>query len=175
MLNEFFLYVLADLHTCQGLSSLQFTSGEAQFVKATAERVYPAIPATPTAAALPEIRAFSMQLVAYLAAFLPVAPYFRANDPRITGVCDDQYTSTLESLETSTDERFKDYFTRKTQGWFGRWGRNVAAPAPDASPAPGAAPGGAGVPPALPRRRRVSRRRRCRMAKMTGTALMGRV
>ena len=88
-----------------------------------------------------------MQLVAYLAAFLPVAPYFRANDPRIPGVCDDQYTSTLESLETSTDEMFKDYFTRKTQGWFGRWGRNVAADSPAPSPAPGAAPGGAGGAP----------------------------
>ena len=91
-----------------------------------------------------------MQLVAYLAAFLPVAPYFRANDPRIPGVCDDQYTSTLESLETSTDERFKDYFTRKTQGWFGRWGRSVAADSPAPSPAPGAAPDPAATPERLP-------------------------
>ena len=43
--------------------------------------------------------------------------------------------------------RFKDYFTCKTQGWFGRWGRNIAAPAPANSPAPGAAPGGAGGAP----------------------------
>jgi len=100
---------------------------------------------------LPEIRAFSMQLVAYLAAFLPVAPYFRANDPRITGVCDDQYTSTLESLETSTDERFKDYITRKTQAWFGRWGRNVAVASPAASPGgAGGAPGPASTPARLP-------------------------
>jgi hypothetical protein len=73
LLNEFFLYVLEDLHTTQRLGALQFTSDAPAFVKETVERVYPAIPATATAAEMPETRAFSRQLVAYLTAFSPVA------------------------------------------------------------------------------------------------------
>ena len=96
---------------------------------------------------MPPTRAFSRQLVAYVACFLPVATYLKANDSRIAGVCDDQYTATLERLEETCDDAFKNYMTRKTQGWFRRWGclqttDAAASPAPGA--APGAAPGGAG-------------------------------
>ncbi len=87
-------------------------------------------------------RAFSRQLVAYLAVFLPVAPYFRANDGRISCVCDDQYTATLKRLEETGDEEFKLYVTSKTQAWFWRWGCPRTSDAA-ASPAPGAAPGAA--------------------------------
>jgi hypothetical protein len=68
---------------------------------------------------------------------------------QISCVCDDQYTATLERLETG-DEEFKLYLTQKTQGWFRRWGcpctsaaASASSPAPGA--APGAAPGGAGA------------------------------
>jgi hypothetical protein len=64
---------------------------------------------------MPSTRAFSRQFIAYIAVFLPVAPYFRANDGRISGVCDDQYTATLESLEETGDEEIKLYLTSKTQ------------------------------------------------------------
>jgi hypothetical protein len=138
LLNEFFLYVLQDLHTAQGLSSLQFTSDEPHFVKQIVERVYLTIPATPTASELPATRAFSRQLVAYLAAFLPVAPFFKNNDTRIAGICDDQYTSTLDILKETGDDAFRAYMTRKTQGWFRRWGRCIAI-------ACGASPAGAGA------------------------------
>ena len=74
MLNEFFLYVLEDLHRQQGLGALQFTSADPAFVKETVELVYPLIPATATAPEMPATRAFSRQLVAYIAAFLPTAP-----------------------------------------------------------------------------------------------------
>ncbi len=67
-------------------------------------------------------RAFSRQLVAYITAFLPTAPYFKSNDDRISTVCDDQYSSTLAMLEQTADEAFNVYMTRKTQGWFQRWG-----------------------------------------------------
>jgi hypothetical protein len=46
-------------------------------------------------------------------------------------------------LEKTADEAFKVDMTRKTQGWFRRWG----CPRPSdgaASPGPGAAPDGAG-------------------------------
>ena len=93
-------------------------------------------------------RAFSRQLVACLAVFLPVAPYFRANDGRISGVCDEQYKATLERLEETGDEAFKLYVTRKTQAWFRRWGCPRSSDAA-ASPAPGAASGAApGAAPA---------------------------
>ncbi len=62
---------------------------------------------------MPETRAFSLQLVAYLAAFLPVAPYYRAADVRISGICDEQYTAILERLQETGDEAFKLYMTRK--------------------------------------------------------------
>jgi hypothetical protein len=141
LLNEFFLYVLENLHTTQGLGALQFTSSDPEFVKETVERVYPLIPATSTAQEMPATRAFSKQLVAYIAAFLPSAPYFKSNDGRVSAVCDDQYSSTLSMLEETADEKFKVYMTRKTQGWFRRWG----CPRPsDAPPGPGAAPTGAG-------------------------------
>jgi hypothetical protein len=143
LLNEFFLYVLEDLHTTQGLGALQFTSADPAFVKDPVERVYPLIPATATAPEMPANRAFSRQLVAYIAAFLPAAPYFKSDDGRISAVCDDQYSSTLAMLEETADEAFKVYMTRKTQGWFRRWG----CPRPSdaaTSPDPGAAPGGAG-------------------------------
>ncbi len=74
LLNEFFLYVLEDLHTSQSLSALKFTGADPAFVKETVERVYPLIPTTATAPEMPAIRAFSRQLVAYIAAFLPTAP-----------------------------------------------------------------------------------------------------
>jgi hypothetical protein len=143
-LNEFFLYVLEDLHTCQSLGALQFTSDDPTFVKQMVEDFYRLIPATATAPEMPPTRAFSRQLIAYLAGFLPVAPYFRANDGRISGVCDDQYTATLERLEETNDDAFKLYLTRKTQGWFRRWGcPRPSDAASAASPAPGAAPGAA--------------------------------
>jgi hypothetical protein len=146
LLNEFFLYVLEELHTGQGLGALKFTSDDPDFVQETVEHVYPMIAATPTAPAMPATRAFSRQLVSYIAAFLPTAPYFRAPDSRIAAVCDDQYSATLAMLEETTDETFKAYMTRKTQGWFRRWGCPPSRPsdAAAASPGPGAAPNGAG-------------------------------
>jgi hypothetical protein len=47
LLNEFFLLVLQDVYEWQGLSALQFTSDEPQFIKKLIERVYPVIPSTP--------------------------------------------------------------------------------------------------------------------------------
>ncbi len=76
---------------------------------------------------------------------LPVAPYFRAGDSRIAGICHNQYTTTLEMLTKTSDKVFKSYLTRKTQGWFRRRGRDEAAAAPAASLAPGAGAGGAGA------------------------------
>ena len=127
------MYVLQDLHTGQGLSALQFTNDELHFVKEIVERVYPTILAMPTASELPATRAFSRQLVAYITAFLPVALFFKNSDTRIAGICDDQYTSTLDILKETRDDAFKSYLTRKTQGWFRRWGRGVAG---SASPRP---------------------------------------
>ena len=150
MLNEFFLYVLEDLHTSQGLAALQFTSADPAFVKETVERVYPAIPATATAPEMPATRAFSRQLIAYIAAFLPTAPYFKSNDGRISTVCDDQYSSTLATLEETADEAFKVYLTRKTQGWFRRWGTR---PSNAALAGPAAAAGAAGGDTGTPNRR----------------------
>jgi hypothetical protein len=144
LLNEFFLYVLEDLHTGQGLGALRFTSDDPEFVKDTVERVYPLIPAMPTAPLMPATRAFSRQLVAYIVAFLPTATYFKSSDSRISAVCDDQYSDTLAILEETADETFKAYMTRKTQGWFRRWGCPRPSDAADASPGPGAAPNGAG-------------------------------
>ena len=67
LLNEFFLYVLDDFHTGKGLANLEITSGEPEFVKEMIERVYTAIPATPTCGEIPATMAFSRQLVAYIA------------------------------------------------------------------------------------------------------------
>jgi hypothetical protein len=142
LLNEFFLYMLEDLHASQSLGALKFTSTDPTFVKETVKRVYPLIPATATAPEMPATRAFSRQLVAYIAAFLPTAPYLKSNDGRISAVCDDQYSSTLAILEETADEAFKVYMTRKTQGWFRRLGCPRLSDAAF-SPGPGAAPGGA--------------------------------
>ncbi len=71
------------------LSALKFTSANPAFVKETVERVYPLIPATATAPEMPATRSFSRQLVAYIAAFLPTAPYLKSKDGRIPAVCDD--------------------------------------------------------------------------------------
>ena len=144
LLNEFFLYVLEELYTGQGLGALKFTSDDPSFVQETVEHVYPMIAATPTAPAMPATRKYSRQLVSYIAAFLPTAPYFRANDSRIAAVCDDQYSATLAMLEETADEAFKAYMTRKTQGWFRRWGCPRPSDAAAASPGPGAAPNDAG-------------------------------
>jgi hypothetical protein len=144
LLNEFFLYVLEDLHTTQGLGALQFTSADPAIVMETVKRVYPLIPATATAPETRATRAFSRQLVAYIEAFLPAAPYFKSNDGRISTVCDDQYSSTLAMLEETADEAFKVFMTHKTQGWSRGWG----CPRPSdaaASSGPGATPGGAGA------------------------------
>jgi hypothetical protein len=81
--------------------------------------VYPAIPSTPNAPALPETRVFSRPLIA--SAYFPVAPFFRASDTRVTYVCDDQYTATLEMLQETDDDKFKMYLTRKVIAWFRRW------------------------------------------------------
>ncbi len=90
----------------------------------TTTTVYSLIPATATAPEMPATRAFSRQLVADIAAFLPAAPYFKSNDARISTVCDhqcdDQYASTLAMLKETADEAFKVYMTRKTVGWFRR-------------------------------------------------------
>ncbi len=120
LLNEFFLLVLQDVHEWQSLSALQFTSDEPQFVKELIERVYPALPTTPNTSALPETTVFSRPLIAFMAAFLPVAPFFRASGTRVTGVCDDQYTATLEMIQ-ETDDKFNIYFIRKVIAWFRRW------------------------------------------------------
>ncbi len=109
-------------------------------VRNIVEGVYSAIPATSTAPEIPPIRIFSRQLVAYIAVFLPVAPYFRASDGRVSGVCDEQYSATFERLQETSDEAFKLYMTRKTQGWFRRWGRPRTFDAA-ASPTPGAGAG----------------------------------
>jgi hypothetical protein len=56
---------------------------------------------------MPATRAFSRQLIAYIAAFFPTAPYFKSNDGRVSAVCNDQYSSTLAMLEETADEAFK--------------------------------------------------------------------
>ncbi len=48
-LNKFFLYILEDLHTCQSLGALQFTSDDPDFLQRAVECVYNLIPATATA------------------------------------------------------------------------------------------------------------------------------
>ncbi len=101
-LNDFCLYVLEDLHTCQSLGALQFTSDDPTAVKNIVEGVYPEIPEASTAPEIPPIRIFSRQLVAYIAVFPPVAPYFRASNGRISGVCDEQYSATLVCRRPAT-------------------------------------------------------------------------
>ena len=156
MLNEFFLYVLEDFHTGQSLGALKFTSDDPQFVKEAVEQVYLAIPATPTTQELPATRAFSRELVAYIAAFLPVATYYKAHDNRTGGLSDDQYTATLETLNKTSDEKFSAYLIRKIQAWFRRW----ATPRPDGAPAaPAAAGGGGGSAAATPGRSEAPARR----------------
>ncbi len=135
------MYVMTEMHKWQSLSNLEFTSANTNFVKEMVERVYTEIHATPNAEALPETRVFSLELVAYAAAVLPVASYFKAGDSRIACICDNQYTTTLEMLTETSDKDFKSYLTRKTQGWFRRWGRDESA----AAPASGAGAGGAGA------------------------------
>ena len=150
LLNEFFLYVLEDFHTCQSLGELKFTSDDPEFIKEAVERVYLAIPATATTPELPATRAFSRELVAYIAAFLPVATYYKASDSRTGGLCDNQYTVTLETLTKTPDEKFSAYLVRKIQGWFRRW----ATPRPNVTPAAAAAAasGGGGSVAATPGR-----------------------
>ncbi len=137
LLNEFFLLVLQDVHEWQSLRTLQFTSDEPQFVKELIERVYPAIPSTPNTPSLPETTVFSRPLIAYMAAYLPVAPFFRASDTRVTGVCDDQYTATLKMLQETDNNKFKMYLTSKVIAWFHRWpfkgdGKVIGASSSDA-------------------------------------------
>jgi hypothetical protein len=50
-------------------------------------------------------------------------------------------------LEETADETFKAYMTRKTQGWFRRWGCDAAAASPGAGSGGGA---GAATPARLP-------------------------
>ncbi len=71
----------------------------------------------------------------------PRPPFFRAGDIRIAGICDDQYNSTLKTLQETNDAKFKDYLTRKTQAWFERWHRTSDKTGPcDASPLLAAGP-----------------------------------
>ncbi len=72
-----------------------------------------------------------------------VSTLFKSNDCQISAVCDDQYSSTLEMLEETANEAFKVYMTRKTLGWFRRWGCPCPSDAA-ASPCPGVATGGEG-------------------------------
>lgn len=152
MLNEFFLYVLEDLHTGQSLGSLKFNNNDPECVKAAVDKVYPAIPGTPTAAERPATKAFSRELISYVSAFLPVAPYFKATDTRIACLCDDQYAETLSTLKQVNDKRFSEYMIRKTQAWFQRWApprRSSDAPANSAAGGGGGGGGGrvsAGTP-----------------------------
>ena len=106
-------------------------------------------------------RAFSRQLVAYIAAFFPTAPYFKSNDGQISAVCDDQYSSTLAMLEKTADKAFKVDMTRKTQGWFRRCdhaGDALARPTRPPPPAPAPPPTARGAALGL-RRQRVPRLR----------------
>jgi hypothetical protein len=59
---------------------------------------------------MPETRAFSRQLVVYIAAFPPSAPYFKSNNGRISAVCNEQYSFTCraEALFVSDDEEGAD-------------------------------------------------------------------
>jgi hypothetical protein len=72
-----------------------------------------------------------------MAAYFAVAPFFRASDTRVTSVCDDQYTDTLEMLQETDDYKFKMYLTRKVIAWFRRWplkgdGKVIGASSSDA-------------------------------------------
>jgi hypothetical protein len=98
-------------------------SDEPQFrdVKELIERVHRAISSTPNAPALPETRVLSRPLIAYMAAFLPVASFFRASDTRVACVCDDQYTATLEMLQETDNKKLKIYLTNNVIAWFHCW------------------------------------------------------
>jgi hypothetical protein len=103
LLNELFLCVLQDMPQKQCLETLRFTSFEPQFDddRARIQRFR---------------RRQSPQqcLSSYIAAFLAIAPFFRASDARMTGVCDDRHTSTIKIMQESYDNKFKVYLTRKS-------------------------------------------------------------
>ncbi len=93
-----FLYVIK-ICKWQGLENLKFTSADPDFIQEKIKRVYSVLPATLTAEELQETRVWSWELVAYVSAMLPAAPYFKASDTRIACICDDKYTTTLEMLK----------------------------------------------------------------------------
>jgi hypothetical protein len=108
----------------------KFTSDDPEFIK---EAVDLAIPATPRTPDMPATRAFSRELIAYVAAFLPVATYYKAVDNQTGGLCDEQYNATLETLNKTNDEKFSAYLIRKIQAWFRRWATPRPEVAPDAA------------------------------------------
>ncbi len=64
---------------------------------------------------LPETRAFSRRLIAYLTVFLPVTPFFRANDMRITCVYDDHYPRILITLQKTGNKKIKIWLNTKSK------------------------------------------------------------
>ncbi len=99
LLNEFFLFVLEDFHTSQGLGALKFTCDDPEFVKDTIERVYPLVPATPTAPQMPATRAFSRQLVTALPTSRPSYLPLRTSSPATAGFPLSARTSTPPRLQ----------------------------------------------------------------------------
>jgi hypothetical protein len=138
------------------------------------ERIYPALHATAAAEELQETRVWSREMAAYVSAMLLVTPYFKAGDTRITCICDDKYTTTLEMLNETSDLAFKKYMTRKTQGCSGA-SNATSLPVPLRPPPLPPAPGVPAPAPAAqaPQHRRVHRCRLCRTTRKTGRAWWG--
>jgi hypothetical protein len=107
LLNEFWLYVLEDLHTNQSLGTLKFTSADPAFVKETVERVRPpCLPFDPRNGNRPRDASDKGLLAA-------------ARNAASCNAGGDR-SSTLAMLEETADEAFKVYMTHKTQCWFRR-------------------------------------------------------
>ena len=116
LLNDVFFYFFHHLPTFQNMHGYRLTKAMdlSKFVHTT----FPALVGPP---AVPETYMVSKELVAYLETLVAFTPYYRADDPRMSGKMETFYTKALKRYKAYPYKEFHKYISKKLIAFYDRF------------------------------------------------------
>lgn len=120
LLNEFFFYVLSKVSSWQSMAELRVTTQD-DVEELCVRSFYCELPQTKSGNEMPKVPVVSRYLVAYLASFVAVAPFFRSKDDRVAFGTEKAFRMALKNLRDIDDTALSAYLSRKMAAWYRRF------------------------------------------------------
>ena len=108
-----FFYIFSNLPRFQNMHAYRVTKETDIF-----EFVHTSDPAIPGPPRVPETYQVSKELVSYLETLVAFTPYYKADDPRMSGKMEAFYAKAMERYKPYTYKEFHEYISRKMTNFF---------------------------------------------------------